>query len=144
MVDANNRWLWRQNPRRVEAETLRDSVLFCVERPTCKCMVQAFKILIIKKSMLRSNEYKVQDDPKLWRRTIYRFRVRTTPQPFLSALDCPDPASLTPKRNVTTTAVQALAMWNNSFVLQQAKVLAQQIEYEVGIDSGKQVDRAFY
>ncbi len=35
-------------------------------------------------------------------------------------------------------------MWNNSFVLQQAKVLAQQIEHEIGIDSGKQVDRAFY
>ncbi len=144
MVDANNRWLWRQNPRRVEAETLRDSVLFCCRAANLQMYGPGFQDFDYQEEYAPIYEYKVQDDPKLWRRTIYRFRVRTTPQPFLSALDCPDPASLTPKRNVTTTAVQALAMWNNSFVLQQAKVLAQQIEHEVGIDAGKQVDRAFH
>ncbi len=58
MLDANNRWLWRQNPRRVEAETLRDSVLFCCRAANLQMYGQAFKILIIKKSMLRSTNTK--------------------------------------------------------------------------------------
>ena len=37
------------------------------------------------------------DDPKSHRRAVYRFIVRSQPQPFMSTLDCADPSNLTPK-----------------------------------------------
>ena len=45
--------------------------------------------------------------PKHWRRSIYRYIVRTTPERFLTTLDCPDPANLTLKR-LTTTFVECV------------------------------------
>jgi len=73
-------------------------------------------------------EYTTPDKPELWRRSIYRFIVRTTPHQFMSTLDCPDPANPTPARARTTTALQALTLSNNEFILQQAAALASGIE----------------
>jgi hypothetical protein len=87
--------------------------------------------------------YKTADTPELWRRSIYRFVVRTTPQQFLTTLDCPNPANLTPVRAATTTALQALAMLNNEFVLQQAGYLGARVEQEAGPDAASRVRRAF-
>ena len=70
------------------------------------------------------------DKPELWRRSIYRFIVRTTPHEFMTTLDCPDPANFTPARAQTTTALQALTLSNNEFMLQQARHLATRIESE--------------
>ena len=42
--------------------------------------------------------YITPDSPELWRRSIYRFAVRSTPQPFMTTLDCPNPANLSPAR----------------------------------------------
>jgi hypothetical protein len=63
-------------------------------------------------------------DPGLYRRSIYRFIVRSVPDPFMDRLDCPDPSILTAKRNTTITAVQALTLLNNPFVLRMADEFA--------------------
>ena len=63
------------------------------------------------------------DAPGNSRRSVYRFVVRSVPDPFMDALDCPDPSLLTPRRNVTTTALQALAMLNDPFVCQAGRPL---------------------
>jgi hypothetical protein len=42
--------------------------------------------------------------------------VRSQPQPFLTALDCADPSLSVASRDESTTALQALAQWNNSLV----------------------------
>jgi hypothetical protein len=67
---------------------------------------------------------------------------RTTPNPFLATLDCPNPANLTPSRVQTTTALQALALSNNEFMLQQARYLAERIEHERSAGD-ERVRRAF-
>jgi hypothetical protein len=41
------------------------------------------------------------DSPGAYRRSIYRFIVRSVPDPFMERLDCPDPSILTPKRSTT-------------------------------------------
>ena len=87
--------------------------------------------------------YKTADVPELWRRSIYRFVVRTTPQQFLTTLDCPNPANLTPARAGTTTALQALALLNNEFMLQQAGYLGARVEKEAGPTVPARVRRAF-
>jgi hypothetical protein len=67
------------------------------------------------------------DDPANNRRSIYRFVLRTMPDPLMSALDCPDGTQLTPTRNVSITALQALAMLNDKFVVRQSQYVAERI-----------------
>ena len=63
------------------------------------------------------------ESPAALRRSIYRFIVRSVPDPFMETMDCPDPSLLSPKRNTTVTALQALALLNDPFVLRQAEHL---------------------
>ena len=58
---------------------------------------------------------------------MYRFLVRSVPDPFMECLDCADPSILTPKRNTTLTAIQALALLNNPFCTRQAEHLAERL-----------------
>ena len=68
------------------------------------------------------------DAPAHRRRAIYRFVFRTVPDPFMDALDVPNGGQLVPVRNESTTAVQALALQNDPFVLHQAGRIAARIE----------------
>ena len=86
--------------------------------------------------------HQVLDSPDVFRRSIYRFVVRTTPHPFLTSLDCPNPATMTPVRNTTTTAIQSLATLNNAFVLQQSERFANRLQSDVGQDARQQAIRA--
>ena len=83
------------------------------------------------------------DRPDLWRRTVYRFVVRTTPNVFMDVLDCPDPSTLTPVRNRTTTALQSLALLNNPFMILQSERFAGRLEAEAGEDRGRQIALGF-
>ena len=60
-------------------------------------------------------------DPNLNRRTIYRFSPRGRRSAILEAFDCPDPSTTAPKRSVTTTPLQALALLNNDFAVRMAR-----------------------
>jgi hypothetical protein len=62
------------------------------------------------------------------RRAVYRFIVRSVPNPFMEALDCADPNLNTPVRSQTLTALQALALWNDLFILRQSEELANRLE----------------
>jgi hypothetical protein len=61
----------------------------------------------------------------------------------LTTLDCPNPANLTPARVTTTTALQALALLNDEFMLKQAGYFATRVEHEAGAEKRAQVRRAF-
>jgi hypothetical protein len=67
------------------------------------------------------------DGPGGFRRSVYRHIVRSVPDPFMDCLDAADPSLLTAKRNTTTTALQALAILNNPFVLKQAEYFADRL-----------------
>ena len=67
-------------------------------------------------------------DRKSHRRSIYRFVVRSQPDPYMTTLDCADSSQSTPKRNETLTALQALALLNNPFQLTMAKRMANDLE----------------
>jgi len=131
-VDAQNRLLWRQNPRRLDAESLRDAVLAVSGKLNLERGGPGFRDFNYTEAYAPIYDYITPDRPELWRRSIYRFIVRTTPHQFMSTLDCPDPANLTPARVQTTTALQALTLSNNEFMLQQARHLAMRIENEIG------------
>ena len=142
-VDADNRLLWRQNPRRIEAEAIRDSVLFVSGKLNSKRGGPGFEDFRFQDAYAPIYTYVTADEPALWRRSIYRYIVRTTPDRFLTTLDCPDPANLTPKRLTTTTPLQSLALYNNDFMLRQARYFAERLGNEAGNDANAQVKRAF-
>ena len=141
--DTANRLLWRQNPRRMDAETIRDSVLLVSGKLNDQAGGPGFEDFAYKQAYAPEYNYTTADNPKLWRRSIYRFVVRTTPNRFMTTLDCPDPANFTPKRLNTTTPLQSLALYNNEFMLRQARYLAERIEKAAGSKPKKQVDQAF-
>ena len=64
------------------------------------------------------------DDPLTHRRSIYRFLVRSQPQPFMNTLDCADPSQRVDKRNETLTALQALSLLNNRFMTRMSEHFA--------------------
>lgn len=142
-VDADNRLLWHQNPRRREAEAIRDAVLFVSGKLNLKRGGPGFEDFQYQDAYAPIYTYVTADEPALWRRSIYRYRVRTTPNRFLTTLDCPDPANLTARRLTTTTPLQSLALYNNDFMLRQARYFAERIKSEAGAEPVAQVTRAF-
>jgi hypothetical protein len=82
------------------------------------------------------------DDARGSRRSIYRFLVRSVPDPFMECLDCADPSIMTPKRNTTLTSIQALALLNNPFVLRQEEHFAARLR-QLAEDTPTQIDWAY-
>ncbi len=144
-VDSSNIYLWRMNRRKLEAEAIRDSVLAVSGKLNRQFGGPAFQDFIVEKPEHSPHyEYLLHDpeDVRIHRRSIYRFLVRSQPQPFMTTLDCADPSISVDKRSETVTALQALAMLNNRLILTMEKYMAQRIEAErTGLP--QQVDYAF-
>ncbi len=90
-VDASNRLLWRQNPKRLDAESLRDSLLAVSGCLNLEMYGPGYRDFEYKEEYAPVYTYITADTPELWKRSIYRFVVRTTPDQFLTTLDCPNP-----------------------------------------------------
>ena len=141
-IDSDNQLLWRMNPRRLEAEAVRDAVLAISGKLNSTMFGPGYRDFDYEEAYAPVYTYKTADEPKLWRRSVYRFVVRTTPHQFLTALDCADPANLTPRRNVTTTALQSLTLFNNDFMLRQSEYFAERLQREA-TTVDQQIKRAF-
>ncbi|HTN76620.1 MAG TPA: DUF1553 domain-containing protein, partial [Pirellulaceae bacterium] len=142
-VDSANRLLWRMHPRRLDAESLRDAVLVVSGKLNRTMYGPGYRDFNYTEAYAPIYDYITPNQPELWRRTLYRFVVRTTTHQFLTTLDCANPANLTPARNVTTTALQSLTLWNNDFMLKQAQHFADRVAQEAGDSPDSQVGRAF-
>ncbi len=132
-IDASNRFVWRMNRRKVEAEALRDTILYVASKLDTTMGGPGFRDFVLEKPQ-HSPHYKYEkhdpNDPKTHRRSVYRFIVRSQPQPFMDTLDCADPSQMVGKRNDTLTALQALALLNNKFVLRMSEHFAARLSAE--------------
>ena len=143
-VDADNRYLWRKSPVRLEAETLRDALLVVTDR--LDPQVGGIGYRDMRHFFFKGShfyELLSETGPDARRRTIYRFTPRGNQNPFLSTFDCPDPSATTPRRPVTTTPLQALALLNNAMVFDLADHFAARIKTEVRADVGQQIKVAY-
>jgi len=130
-LDADNRYLWRQNRRKLEAEAVRDSILAVAGKLDLKMGGPSFQDFVIEKPEHSPHyQYHLHDpeDAKAHRRAVYRFVVRSKQQPFMAALDCADPSLAVEKRNETLTPQQALALLNNKLAVAMAKHFAERVE----------------
>jgi hypothetical protein len=117
--DSGDRSLWRKAPTRLEAEMVRDAMLAISGRLDRSLGGPSFLDQVVTRSNGSNIESHVEVDPSkpgLNRRTLYRAWVRGGRSGLLDAFDCPDPSSTTPRRAVTTTPIQALALMNNALV----------------------------
>ncbi|WP_435015836.1 DUF1553 domain-containing protein [Tundrisphaera sp. TA3] len=144
--DAGDRLLWRKAPVRLEAEMVRDAMFSVAGRLDATTGGPSFLDRRIAKVEGTPSVLYVPTDPGspgLDRRTLYRAWTRGGRSPLLDAFDCPDPSSTSPRRPVTTTPLQALAMMNNALVLHLSDAFAGRLAREAGPDPGRQVDRAY-
>jgi mono/diheme cytochrome c family protein len=133
-VDAGNVYLWRMNRRKLEAEAIRDAVLLVSGKLDLKMGGPSFQDFVIDQPAHSPHyEYHLHDpaDPKSHRRSIYRFIVRSQPQPFMTTLDCADPSMRVDKRNESLSALQALALLNNGFMVTMSDAFAKRIAAKV-------------
>jgi hypothetical protein len=128
--DANNVLLSHMNRGKLDAEELRDSILLIAGALDLTMGGPGFRDFTIEKPE-HSPHYNYRaaspSDPRTHRRSIYRFVVRSQPQPFMSALDCADPSISVDKRNESTTPLQALALSNNALIITMAQRFAEKI-----------------
>lgn len=144
--DADNKYLWRMNRRRLDAESLRDAVLQVSGRLDLTMGGPSIRQFATKAGVHVTPvvEYQPFDwnSPGAGRRSVYRFVFRTLPDPFMDSLDCADASQLTPKRNVSVTPLQALAMLNNEFMLFHSARFAERLKKEEPTVD-RRIERAF-
>lgn len=129
-VDASNRYLWRMNRRALDAESIRDATLVVSQRMNRAMYGEAFRDFVLERPEHSPHyEYQKHDpsDPKSHRRAVYRFLVRSQQQPFMQTLDCADPSQSVARRDTSITAIQALTLLNNKFMVQMSEYFAESL-----------------
>ncbi|MDF1862886.1 MAG: PSD1 and planctomycete cytochrome C domain-containing protein [Verrucomicrobiales bacterium] len=122
--DPDNIWLSRHTRRRLDAEALRDSILsvgghLSLERPQGS-IIRHRDILInlAGESLHQLSRY----------RSVYLCYLRNSPPPELAAFDLPGFLKVSGKRETSTIPGQALYLYNNPFVIEQAANLSQRVQ----------------
>jgi hypothetical protein len=143
MKDADDRWLWRFPPQRLDAEEIRDSILMVCGRLDQRMGGAGFRLY----RYLQDNvaTYVPLDDPgpETYRRSIYHQNARATRIDLMTEFDSPDCAFAAPRRAETTTPLQALTMLNHRFTLDMAQALSLRLQSETGGDPEAAVRRAY-
>jgi hypothetical protein len=144
-LDADNRYLWRTNRQRLDAEEVRDAVLAVSGRLNVKMGGPGFELFRFKDDhspVYDHDDLSKINDPATFRRTVYRFTVRSVPNPFLDCLDSADPNLNTPVRNATLTALQALTLLNDPFMVKQSEYFAERLR-KISDEPEKQIEAAY-
>jgi mono/diheme cytochrome c family protein len=125
--DPDNQLLWRASPRRLDAEAIRDSLLFVSGNLDTAAGGTS--------SELNDSNY---------RRSVYGKISRFKMDAVLSLFDFPDPSITNEQRNATNVPLQGLFFLNSGLVSQQAERFAKRlIEEEALRDDGARIRKAY-
>jgi hypothetical protein len=142
-VDAGGRLLWRFMPRRLQAEPIRDAILAASGRLDLRMGGPGYDPFEPNDKYVHVYVPKQTFGPAEWRRMVYQLKPRVLQDATFGDFDCPDASQVAPKRNVSTTAIQALALLNSPFLAQQVREFAVRVRFEAGEDTAVQTRRAF-
>lgn len=145
-ADPENKLLWAFPRQRLEAEQLRDSLLAASGTLEEKRGGPAVFPPIPANFDIggQRNRWQTSEDPRdHHRRSLYVFVLRNSPYPLLDTFDWANPQSPHFRRDVTTTAPQALALVNSDLVLGWSQALAGRVIQEAGPNESAQIDRAY-
>ena len=142
-VDAGGRLLWRYTPRRLEAEAIRDSMLAVSGALDLQAGGPGFYLMDVVEENVDHYFPKEKYTPAEFRRMVYLFRVRAAQDGVFGSFDCPDGGSVMAKRSRSNTPLQALNLFNSSFIVQQSDILAKRLQTEAGGQPEAQAGLAF-
>jgi hypothetical protein len=121
-LDPDNTLLWRFNRKRLEAETLRDSLLFVSDQLDARMggsqLPTGNRLYVTSTASVDPVVYESR------RRSVYLPVVRSALFDYFQAFDFADPSVSQGKRETTTIAPQALFLMNSKFVSEQTRALA--------------------
>jgi hypothetical protein len=141
-IDGDNQWLWRFSSRRLEGEAIRDSMLAVSGELNLKAGGPGFNFFKTRGGLSGFPEVEEFSSEEM-RRMIYSHKIRMERVPVFGAFDCPDAGQATPTRTQSTTAIQALNLFNSPFVADRSAKLAEGIQKELPDGSKQQITRAF-
>ncbi|MDB4641860.1 DUF1549 and DUF1553 domain-containing protein [Verrucomicrobia bacterium] len=124
--DADMRLLWRFPGRRLEGEAIRDSLLQVSGKLNLEMTGPGFDFFK-KRGGLDGYPPVSQFGAQGMKRMIYAHKVRMERVPVFGAFDCPDAGQPMSRRNQSTTAIQALNLFNSPFVQEQSKHLEKRV-----------------
>ena len=141
LADPENRLHWRMNRRRLEAEAIRDALLFVGGQldPTMGGTLVTYK----------SHQYvsptggPTQAAYERDRRSVYLPVIRSALYDVFQALDFADPSSSNGQRVSTTVAPQALFMMNDRIVLRASEALAKELQGRSDLDEPGRIRLAY-
>jgi hypothetical protein len=138
-IDPDNRLLWRFPMRRLDAESVRDSML-AVSGELDGHMGGRY----IPAKQEGAGDVKVDESADgAHRRSVYLQQRRTAVVGMLQVFDAPSIVTNCTRRNATTISLQSLSLLNSEFVLTRARALSRRLDREAGPDTGDRIDRAF-
>ena len=123
-IDAGNLYYWRMNPRRMEAEIVRDSVLYLAGQLDTR---------------MGGPDIEESKADEIHRRSLYFRHTPDSQVEFLRLFDQPDPTDCY-VRSESIVPQQALALSNSRLSLTEARLLARRISQKIG---GKASDADF-
>ncbi|MEO8126839.1 MAG: DUF1553 domain-containing protein, partial [Bryobacteraceae bacterium] len=145
-VDPDNRLMWRMNWQRLEAETLRDSML-SVAGQLEKSPGGPGVFLDIPSDVAEGFEFFKwfpSDERDQRRRTIYTFQRRSVMNQMVEVFDGANMSETCARRSTTTVAPQAFTLLNSEFTNNEAKHFAQRVIELAGPARDKQIQKAFW
>lgn len=114
-LDPNNKLLSHFPVRRLESESIRDSLLDSA-------------------GVLSRDQFGESVPGSSNRRSVYVAVIRNSLDPFLSVFDSPEPSSTRGKRDATNVPAQSLALLNDPFVIQLAEGVAKRVDRAASVD----------
>ncbi len=143
-IDPANRLLAAQNPRRLDAEFIRDNALFAagllnldVGGPSARPYQPEGYYEPIN---FPQRDYIADTDDEQYRRGVYMHWQRTFLHPMLANFDAPSREECAAARNLSTTPQQALTLMNDPTFVEAARVLAENL---LAVASPSRLDTAF-
>ena len=138
-VDPDNRLLWRQPVRRLDAEAIRDGMLFA-----SGSLERRFGGPYVATQRSSAAEVVVNDGhPGAHRRSVYLQQRRTQTLSMLNLFDAPAVTFNCVQRPTTTMPLQSLSQLNSEFALARAADFARRLERESPPDPRHRVRLAF-
>jgi hypothetical protein len=142
-ADPDNKLLAVFPRKRLDAEEIRDALLYASGRLEDKVGGPAV-FPPVPGNLGAGPLWEVsKDESDHRRRSVYIFVRRSVPYPLMQNFDPANPSQPHHKRDVTTTPLQALTLFNSDIIFNWSQSLAGRVINEAGKDEGAQLDRLY-
>lgn len=147
-ADPGNRLLAAQNPRRLDAEFIRDNALSIagmldlgeIGGPSARPYQPEGHYEALQ---FPDRDYVASGADEQWRRGVYMHWQRTFLHPMLVNFDAPNRDECTALRTLSNTPQQALTLLNDPTFVEAARVFAARLLEGPGASDAERLDRAF-